>query len=212
MTYCQSCRPLSGAVTAQSVAGKVIQVRLSIVPPPFGSGYLGDRAGPAPVRQLSIVPPPFGSGYVDDHAFTPDSGSCQSCRPLSGAVTGASIAQPPPRLPLSIVPPPFGSGYLDGASAVRMPQGACQSCRPLSGAVTTRAAPTGCCTPSCQSCRPLSGAVTSLPKAPSSARHRPVNRAAPFRERLPTRFSTLPQQEEPVNRAAPFRERLPAPV
>ena len=61
---------------------------MSIVPPPFGSGYRREWKELDQVQFMSIVPPPFGSGYnpkgvVSGYVIM----ICQSCRPLSGAVT-----------------------------------------------------------------------------------------------------------------------------
>ena len=232
---CQSCRPLSGAVTRRQRNDAPAGAVMSIVPPPFGSGYPHLRRRRPTPQSMSIVPPPFGSGYPADvpatrrrpddvnraapfrerlpqslgaarcgrmtdvnraapfrerlpaatklsHAGTPP---CQSCRPLSGAVTDQRLELPRQHLDMSIVPPPFGSGYRGDTPAL-------------------------------------------------SGNHRDVNRAAPFRERLrvpplcfavpsgsmsivPPPFGSgylttcLTKCAPPldVNRAAPFRERLP---
>ena len=112
-TALQSCRPLSGAVIARQrrpaagapecfnraapfrerlfrLVGVIAHAayQASIVPPPFGSGYMaGVLLNRPSARIASIVPPPFGSGYYG----------------------GAAPADA--NLVASIVPPPFGSGY-----------------------------------------------------------------------------------------------------
>ena len=108
----QLCRPLSGAVIRMSCAAATRYWPTSIVPPPFGSGYLASLTQCRPNRHTSIVPPPFGSGYI--LASTPAHivyDPLQLCRPLSEAVIPGGPAHPAINRSASIVPPPFGSGY-----------------------------------------------------------------------------------------------------
>ena len=64
----QLCRPLSGAVIGLPRAPTAADQTASIVPPPFGSGYLACLLRRLAVHYASIVPPPFGSGYGADAA------------------------------------------------------------------------------------------------------------------------------------------------
>ena len=94
----QLCRPLSGAViclgcpttctpdtsfncaapfrerlsTMRRAYGQTA-ARVSIVPPPFGSGYRVSRSSLLSMRAVSIVPPPFGSGYMPRRNRRPSS-------------------------------------------------------------------------------------------------------------------------------------------
>ena len=66
-TLCFNCAaPFRKRLSALASAAQLSSHRPSIVPPPFGSGYLeaptGDDGGDPP--RASIVPPPFGSGYA----------------------------------------------------------------------------------------------------------------------------------------------------
>ena len=106
----------------------------------------------------SIVPPPFGSGYLPSWHNTLPYSTLQLCRPLSGAVMSAKHTSPVIRQIASIVPPPFGSGYGDPPMT---PQNywPLQLCRPLSGAVISWGIITHRPVQMLQLCRPLSGAV-----------------------------------------------------
>ena len=59
----QLCRPLSEAVIRRQPGPSPALHPASIVPPPFGSGYVIGCRGFAEIVRASIVPPPFGSGY-----------------------------------------------------------------------------------------------------------------------------------------------------
>ncbi len=229
----QLCRPLSGAVTLRLGCDRILVNHPSIVPPPFGSGYLITRVCPvgywqpfncaAPFRERlhsrvdcqvtcdcrpSIVPPPFGSGYDKWLVKIADQKQgLQLCRPLSGAVTKYALAGRSTGKHPSIVPPPFGSGY-DGAGIVPHAKLILQLCRPLSGAVT-QAHPSPSPSPSClQLCRPLSGAVTIRGGTPAAPYRQASIVPPPFGSgyaRQRCRWWSTPSC---FNCAAPFRERL----
>ena len=55
--------PFGSGYVLKAVAGILINSVASIVPPPFGSGYLAASVVAGALRLASIVPPPFGSGY-----------------------------------------------------------------------------------------------------------------------------------------------------
>ena len=108
---CQSCRPLSGAVTQGVTIINAPTAKCQSCRPLSGAvtRYSGKAAYEA-IRCQSCRPL---SGAVTGRTVTSGVGLplCQSCRPLSGAVTQCSQEQNGAAFPMSIVPPPFGSGY-----------------------------------------------------------------------------------------------------
>ncbi len=109
----QLCRSLSGAVIHRIERGDADFGGPFNCAAPFRERlfvYADDAvAGLSP----SIVPLPFGSGYIDAH-LRPQQGviGLQLCRSLSGAVISPGRRPSASRLDPSIVPLPFGSGYL----------------------------------------------------------------------------------------------------
>ena len=137
------------------------------------------------VAVASIVPPPFGSGYLRGRwAVGITDSELQSCRPLSGAVIGGRWYNDDGTISASIVPPPFGSGYGRIPGRRRPADSPLQSCRPLSGAVifVIVALPAG---RRLRFNRAAPFRERLFFARPQSLR-RPArfNRAAPFRERL----------------------------
>ena len=107
----------------------------SIVPPPFGSGYVVAKGVVVPLNRASIVPPPFGSGYK------------------------SLLRNPYAPAAASIVPPPFGSGYPIDRQSMRRPAAGFNRAAPFRERLSAPAARLWNGGVMLQSCRPLSGAV-----------------------------------------------------
>ena len=132
----------------------------SIVPPPFGSGYLPAYTGAIPPAAAFNCAAPFRERLYELVAGGAASATAlQLCRPLSGAVMNApGKALPMPTLP-SIVPPPFGSGYARRRASGCRRQPAFNCAAPFRERLYTDGDGYADRLVVLQLCRPLSGAV-----------------------------------------------------